>query len=176
MNDKTDDLALTRSAMYRRWVYMAVAILACLFLFDKPIFSFQEDKGIIYVRSFSMDDKTFLVTQTDLTTGVKEVTDAMSVIGLYYCNKALLYGCVLCLLCFFSDRWRIAIAMMTAVIAGLYYGVVIYYSIKIADLHFATLMPTFYVFLPAIVLELMVMIRHNIIRTFSLREEAAEMD
>ena len=52
----------TLSAMYRRWAYMLIAIAASAVMFLHPVFSFQQDKGIIYVRSFSMDQKRFYVT------------------------------------------------------------------------------------------------------------------
>ena len=60
-----------RNAIYRRLLYMVVAILAAALLPLKPAFSFQEDKGIIYIRSFEMDQKTFYVTQTDMETGIR---------------------------------------------------------------------------------------------------------
>ena len=159
-------------AMYRRWAYMVLAIIASAILFSRPVLSFQDDKGIIYVRSFSMDEKVFRVIQTELTTNISQVSETMSVKGLYYCNQVMLYGSILCLLCFFSDRWRIRIAMLTALAAGVYYGFLIYYSMQIADLHFATLAPNIYTFIPAIILELMLLIRHNILQTFFDRDEA----
>ncbi|MBR0194970.1 MAG: hypothetical protein IJQ32_01835 [Paludibacteraceae bacterium] len=152
------------SLMYRRWIYMAIAIAAAAFLQTRPVLNFNEDKGIIYIRSFSMDQKTFYVTQTTLSDHVPEVTATMSVAGLYWCNEAMLWGAVLCLLCFFSNRWRILIATVTAVIAGLYYVLLVYYAIKMSDNHYATLYPNWMVIWPAIVCQMMVLTRQNVIK------------
>ena len=143
---------------------MAIAIAAAAFLQTRPVLNFNEDKGIIYIRSFSMDQKTFYVTQTTLSDHVPEVTATMSVAGLYWCNEAMLWGAVLCLLCFFSNRWRILIATVTAVIAGLYYVLLVYYAIKMSDNHYATLYPNWMVIWPAIVCQMMVLTRQNVIK------------
>ena len=150
--------------MYRRWIYMAIAIAAAAFLQTRPVFNFQDDKGIIYIRSFSMDQKTFYVTQTTLSDHVPEVTATMSIAGLYWCNKAMLWGSILCLLCFFSNRWRILIATVTAVLAGAYYVLMVYYAMKMSDDHYATLYPNFMVIWPAIVCQFMVLTRQNVIK------------
>ena len=143
---------------------MAIAIAAAAFLQTRPVLNFNEDKGIIYIRSFSMDQKTFYVTQTTLSDHVPEVTATMSVAGLYWCNEAMLWGTVLCLLCFFRNRWRILIATVTAVIAGLYYVLLVYYAIKMSDNHYATLYPNWMVIWPAIVCQMMVLTRQNVIK------------
>ena len=111
-----------------------------------------------------MDQKTFYVTQTTLSDHVPEVTATMSVALLYYCNKAMLWGSILCLLCFFSNRWRILIATVTAVIAGVYYVLMVYYAMKMSDDHYATLYPNFMVIWPAIVCQFMVLTRQNVIK------------
>lgn len=151
--------------MYRRWAYMAVAIIASAVLFTRPVFSFHEDKGIRYVRSFSMTETHFYVTQTELETHVPEVTASMSVKGLYYCNKVMLWGAILCFLCFFSNTWRVRIATLTAVTAGLYYVFMVYYALRMVDMHYATLYPNLMALLPAIVCQMMVLTRHNVIRS-----------
>ena len=162
--------------MYRRWAYMVVAILASAFLLTKPVFSFQDDKGIIYVRSFSMDQKMFYVTQTELKTGVEEVTATMSVAGLYYCNKVMLWSCILCLLCFFNNRWRMILCLFSIALAGLYYVLIIYYATRISDLHFATLSPTLMAVLPAIVMQCMILIRANVARAVLMENENEEKE
>ena len=165
-------------SMYRRWAYMVIAILASWFLMTKPVFNFQEDKGILYIRSFSMTQTEFSVTQTDLSNGVPYVTDMMSIKWLYYCNKAMLWGCIACFLCFFSNRWRMLIALITALIAGSYYLVITYYAIQLSDTYYATLYPNLMVVLPAIVCQMMIMVRHNIIRAGideDERERSAEV-
>ena len=152
------------SAMYRRLAYTVVAIMASLLLFEHPVFNFQDDKGIIYVRSFSMDQKTFYVTQTDLKTGAAEITAVSSVKWFYYCNKAMLWGCILSLLCFFSTRVRLAVTYLAAIIAGSYYVLVVYYSLQLSDLHYTTLYPNYMIVLPGIVCAMMVLTGKNIIR------------
>jgi branched-subunit amino acid transport protein AzlD len=152
------------SIMYRRWIYMIIAIAAAAFLQSRPVLNFNEDKGIIYIRSFSMDEKTFYVTQTSLSDNVPEITATMSVAGLYWCNKAMLWGAILCLLCFFSNRWRIRIATVTAIIAGLYYVLLVYYAMKMSDDHYATLYPNWMVIWPAIVCQMMVLTSRNVIK------------
>ena len=171
MNQVISD-AHFQHAMYRRWAYMVLAILGSAILFHQPVLSFQEDKGIIYVRSFSMDEHVFQVTQTELATGIHQITETMSVAGLYYCNKVMLYGSILCLLCFFSNVWRIRIAMMTVLACAVYYGFLIYYALHISDAHFATLVPNVFTFIPAVVLEMMLLVRHNIHQTYMDRDEA----
>ena len=168
-----DDQKRTLNAMYRRWAYMVIAIAASAFLLTRPVLNFNEDKGIIYIRSFSMDQKTFYVTQTTLTDHVPEVTATMSVALLYYCNKAMLWGSILCLLCFFSNTWRIRIATVTAALAGVYYVLLVYYAIKMSDNHYATLYPNFMVIWPAIVCQFMVLTRQNVIKQIHERADEA---
>ena len=155
----------TLHAMYRRWIYMVIAIAASACLFQRPVFNFQEDKGIIYIRSFSMDQHTFYVTQTDIKTGQQEITETMSVAMLYFCNKIMLWGCILCLLCFFSDQGRMIIAILTAIVAGAYYVLMVYYAIRMSDMHYATLYPDWISVLPAVVIEMMILVRHNLVRS-----------
>ena len=152
-------------AMWLRWTYMILAIILSALMFKGSVFSFQEDRGIIYIRSFAMDQKTFYVIQTDLKTQAEEVIDTMSVKGLYYCNCALLAACIACFLCFFSSRWRMMICIAAAVIAGLYYLLMIYYAVQITENHFATLTPNLWAVLPAIVLQLMLIVRRNVMRS-----------
>ena len=157
--------------MYRRWIYMILAIIASAFLFTRPVLSFQEDRGIIYIRSFAMDQKVFTVTLTDLKTNVETVTQTMSVAGLYYCNKAMLYGSILCFLCFFSYKWRIRLAMFTAFCSGAYYILMVYYALRMSSDYYATLTPNFMALLPGIVLQMMVMVRQNVIKTIVSEED-----
>ena len=153
------------SAMYRRLAYTVVAIMASLLLFEHPVFNFQDDKGIIYVRSFSMDQKTFYVTQTTLQDGVPEITATTSVKWFYYCNKAMVWGCIMSLLCFFSIPLRLTVTYLSAVVAGSYYVLVVYYSLKLADLHYTTLYPNYMIVLPGIVCAMMLLVSRNLIKT-----------
>ena len=162
--------------MYRRWIYMIIAIIASAILPSQKMFSFQDDKGIIYVRSFSMDEKVFYVTQTELATGAEEVTETMSIAGLYYCAKAMLVLCVLCFFCFFSKRGRMVLAVLAAILAGAYYILMIYYAVRITDEHFTTLYPTIMAVLPAIVLQLMLLVRRNVAHAAMLENINEEKD
>jgi hypothetical protein len=151
--------------MLRRWIYMSIAIIAAALLGTRPVFNFQSDTGILYTRSFSMEDqKQFVVTQRELSTGAEEVAAIMSVKGLYYCSKAMLWGSILCLLCFFSYRGRMTLIFVTVAAAGLFYILMIVYAIRMTDQHYATLYPNFAAIWPAIVLQAMLLTRSNMIR------------
>lgn len=158
-------------AMYRRWAYMVVAILVSTWLLDAAVFNFEDDKGILYIRSFDMNQEEFVVTQTELDTGLSHPWARMSVKGLYYLDKVMQWSCIACLLCFFSNRWRVRIATFTALVAGLYYVLLIYYAMQISDVHYATFYPNFKVFLPAVVCQLMILVRQNVIRSSNLRAD-----
>ncbi|MBQ7259513.1 MAG: hypothetical protein IJS57_06155 [Paludibacteraceae bacterium] len=158
-------------AMYRRWIYMVVAILASVFMLFHPACRFLEDKGIRYIRSFSMTQTEITVTQTDLKTNADTVTATMSVKGLYYCVIAMIVGSSLCFLCFFDDKWRIILAIITACIAGLYYVLFVYYIFQIADKQFATVYPNFVVILPAIICQMMLLTRRSIFQEIADTEE-----
>lgn len=166
---ENEENSINWKAMYRRWCYMLIAIAAAAFLFTRPVFSFQEDKGIIYVRSFSMTQTEFVVTQTELATGAKQVVDTMPIKGLYYCNEVILWGTILCFLCFFKP-WRIWVCNLTAIACGVYYCIMIYYAIQMSDIHYATLYPNLMAIVPAVILEMMIITRHNVINV--LQEEA----
>lgn len=163
MSPKSENINF--KAMVRRWLYMVVAIIAAALMPLKPVFSFQDDKGIIYVRSFSMTDKVFWVTQTELGTGIAHVTSSMPVKGLYYCYLAMLFGSILSLMCFFNDEWRAWICLLTAIAAGLYYVLMAIYAIRIADNFYATLYPNYMAILPAVVLQMMILTRQSVIHT-----------
>ncbi len=158
--------------MHRRWAYMAIALIASVVLLHHPTCNFLDDKGIIYVRSFSMTQEEFVVTQTDLKTNISNITATMSVKGLYYCIEAMIVGIGLCFLCFFSERWRIIFAVITAILAGFYYLLLAYYIARIADLHYATVYPNYVAILPAIVCQMMLLVRRNVIN--ELADEEAE--
>ena len=161
-------------AMFLRWAYMLLAIMVCALLFKSTVFSFQEDKGIIYIRSFEMDQQTFSVIQTDMSTQAEEVVATMSVKGLYYCNWAMYITCIACFLCFFSSRWRMALCIIAALLAGAYYILMIIYAIQITEVHFATLTPNLWAVLPAIVLQLMLMVRRNVMHHKLVENENEE--
>lgn len=152
-------------AMCRRLAYMALAIIASMVLFTRPVFNFQDDKGIKYIRSFSIEDNCFYVTQTEMETGISQITATMPVKALYYCNKLMLWGSILCFLCFFSSRWRISIAIITAFIAGAYYVIMAYYALRIVDEQYATITLSIMAVLPAVVCQMMLLTRRNILQS-----------
>lgn len=155
-----------RNAVLRRLAYMVVAIVAAALLPLKPAFNFQDDKGIIYVRSYTMDQTKFQVVQTEIDSGIATVTGEMSVVGFLFCQKAMLWGCILSLLCFFSYRGRIVLCDIVSVLAGGYYVLMIIYAMRISDLFFATLSPNiFAVILPAVVMQMMVLTRRSTVKT-----------
>jgi uncharacterized membrane-anchored protein len=150
---------------------MVVAIVASVAMLSQPACKFLDDKGIRYVRSFSMTQTQITLTLTDLKTNTDTVKDTMSVTGLYYCVIAMIVGSSLCFLCFFDDRWRIIIAIITACVAGLYYILLVYYIFRIADKQFATAYPTFVVILPAVVCQMMLLVRRSIFQEITDAEE-----
>ena len=161
-------------AMYRRWAYMAIAILAASLLSVSSPLSFLQDEGIIYIRSFEMNQKYFTVLQTELDSGVQEVAETMSVKGLYYCYLVMLLGSIGALLCVMSPQTRLWLCVITIVGAGAYYVLLIYYSIRIADVHFATVGVSWGTFLPAIVLEMMVLTHRNVLKYGHYLDEEIE--
>ncbi len=165
---------ILKEPLVRHFIFVLAAIVATAFLPSKPIFSFQSDKGIIYERSFSMDRHQFVVTQTDLATGAEHVTATMSVNGLYYCYLGMLFGSIACMLCFFSRRKTVKVCHFVIAVAGLYYGLAVFYALRIADQYYATLFPTITIILPAIVIQMMLLTRRNILR--ATREENEEGD
>jgi len=152
-----------RAAMYRRWAYMVVAIVASALMGLKPVFNFQEDRGIIYVRSFTIEENVFIVTQTDMKTNYTAETARISIAWLYYIRVAMLVGSILCFLCFFKNSWRLKLCSFTIACAGVYYLFMIYYALRMVDEQYVTLWPSFITLFPAVVVEMMVLTRQNII-------------
>ena len=160
----------------KRLLFYVIAIFASVMLLYHPVFSFQEDKGIIYVRSFTMDMNNFCVIQTNISTGVSDIIDVMSVGGLYICAWVMLVLSALALLCFWDDVWRMRLCVAAAFFAGAYYLLMIYYAIEITDEYYTTLYPNLYSLLPALVLQSMLVIRKNIARTLRLQYENEEKE
>ena len=154
-----------------RWLYVAIAIVASALLLCRPVFTFQQDKGIIYTRHFEMDQKMLTVIQTGLEDHIDYVENTRSVVGLFVCQQLMLWNCVLCLLCLLNNYWVKKVAFLPILSAGAYYAFVVYYAVDITDRFFATLSPTWIIVLPAIVLEMMVLIRKGVDR---LEEEQTE--
>lgn len=170
MSNKQED-RIRLHAMYRRLAYMAVAIVAILLTSAHPVFTFFTDKGIFYTRSYSMDMKTFSVTQTvldDLDEETKsktyesKVVGQMSVNGLYVFQKLIFWSCILCVLLFYPTNLRLYISAGIIVLGGVFYGMLIHYAMKISDEFFATLTPTWTAFMPAITMVMMILVHRNV--------------
>ena len=149
-------------AMYRRLAYMAIAIVAAALINVGPVLSFHSDKGIQYTRSFRMDLHEFQVIQTTLDTNVSQIWETMSVNGLYVMQRILFWSCILCLLLFYPTRARWYLTFFIMAIGGVFYILLIYYALKISDMQYATLAPTWVTFMPAIVIGAMVLLNRNV--------------
>jgi len=161
--------------MLRRWAYMAIAVVAAVLTTAEPVFSFHSDEGVIYTRSFEMDLKEFRVTQTLLNqTKVdlddkeslpeQQVKDTMSVAGLYVFQKIMFWACIACIFLFYPTRVRWYMTLVIMGIVAVFYALVIIYALRISDMHYATLAPTWVTFMPAIVLAMMVFLNRNVAR------------
>lgn len=160
----------------KRLLYMLVAIIATIPMHFYPDLNFQSDKGIIYMRSYEMDQTHFRVIQTKLDNSENEVVATMSIVWLKRAKWAILGATILCLLCFFNNQWRIIISLLTIVLCGTYYIVLISYSMRISDAEFPTIYPTLITVLPAIVVQMMILLRKNILEDVRHRDETMEND
>lgn len=160
----------------KRLLYMLVAIIATIPMHFYPDLNFQSDKGIIYMRSYEMDQTHFRVIQTKLDNSETEVVATMSIVWLKRAKWAILGATILCLLCFFNNQWRIIISLLTIVLCCTYYIVLISYSMRISDAEFPTIYPTLITVLPAIVVQMMILLRKNILEDVRHRDETMEND
>jgi hypothetical protein len=161
--DQEQDDKRRLSALIRRVVYMIIAIVAITLTPKEPVFTFGKDKGQIYTRSFSMDLKEFVVTQTTLDTHVDFVKEKESVIGLYVCYILMLVLSIACLLAFYPTQLRIYLSQFTMGAGGLFYVFWIYYDVKISG-EYATLWPTWTSFMPAVAIAMMVAVYRNVMK------------
>ena len=100
----------------------------------------------------------FAVILPDLLTSATEVS---LLINLSFAAQPL----PMSFLCFFSSRWRISIAIITAFIAGAYYVIMAYYALRIADEQYATITLSIMAVLPAVVCQMMLLTRRNILQS-----------
>ena len=150
---------------------MLVAIAAAMVLRYVPVFEFQGDKGVISNRTYEMDQKNFYAWQTNFDTNERVIVGVVSVKGLYYCDLAMIGTSILCLLCFFSDRWRIWLTLITVLLCGAYYALMAYYAMHRSDEWFPTIYPTLAAILPAVVLEAMVLTRKSLLHEIRHTDE-----
>ena len=164
----------------KRILFMLIAIGASYLLIDIPTLSFQSDTGIIYVRDYSMTTELFSVTQTDMETGAREVVESMSVRGFKFSAYAMLIFSGLAFLCFFNTMWRSVLCVLAASSAGVYYLLMVYYAIQIAENHMATIYPNWGAILPFLVILMMEMVRKDTIHSLMSRvasdDEAEDED
>ncbi|MBQ2540125.1 MAG: DUF4293 family protein [Paludibacteraceae bacterium] len=159
------------SDMYKRWIFMLVAILASIVLLNIPVFRFQSDKGIISNRTYEMDQKNFYVWQTDFETNQKTLVGVVSVNKLYYCNLLIIGTSILCLLCFFSETWRIRLTLLTVFLCGAYYALMLYYAMRLSNEWFPTIYPRVSAILPAVTMEMMILTRKSMLREIRHSDE-----
>lgn len=153
---------IRRFAMYRRLAYMAIALTAVCLMRVAPVFSFSTDKGIIYDRSFTMDLQEFQVIQTTLDTNIPYVWETMSVNGLYVLQQILFWAIIVCMLVFYPTKVRWYLSLGIAAAGGVFYFLLIHYALRISDLQYATLAPTWVAFLPAVVIAMMILLNRNV--------------
>ena len=162
------------AAMYRRWAYMAVAILATALLTVGPLFSFYSDQGVIFVRTGTINQHEFAILQTEIENGITHVTETMSVEGLYYCYIAMLIGGIVTILCFYHAEARLWACLFTIAAAAGYYICGIYYYMMITNTFFPTIAPTWIAILPAVVIEMMVLTRKNVLTYGNYLDEISD--
>lgn len=153
---------IRRFAMYRRLAYMAIALTAVCLMKVAPVFSFSTDKGIIYDRSFTMDLQEFQVIQTTLDTNIPYVWETMSVNGLYVLQQILFWTLIACIVVFYPTKVRWYLSLGIAAAGGVFYFLLIHYALRISDLQYATLAPTWVAFLPAVVIAMMILLNRNV--------------
>ncbi len=153
---------IRRFAMYRRLAYMAIALTAVCLMRVAPVFSFSTDKGIIYDRSFAMDLQEFQVIQTTLDTNIPYVWETMSVNGLYVLQQILFWTLIACFVVFYPTKVRWYLSLGIAAAGGVFYFLLIHYALRISDLQYATLAPTWVAFLPAVVIAMMILLNRNV--------------
>ena len=160
-----------------RWIYMLLAFAAAYTMNYFTVLEFQPDKGIIYMRNYEMTQSRFIVTQTELEGEHK--TEVVAVVSLKWLNRAkwaIIAMTILCTLCFFSNKLQITVSLLTLVVCVLYYVILIYYAIRISDEQFPTMYPTLAAVLPAIVMQMMILLRKNILQDVRHRDETMDFD
>ena len=160
-----------RHRLLLKWGRLVLAIVSSIILLNKPVFNFIDEKGIVSVKTYKITTRTFEMHYVDMKTGLDELVGAMSISGLFYGALAIMVGCFLCALLYESHRIRILLSSITAFMAGAYYLLMAYYAMKISDLHYATLYPTVMAILPAIVLQMMVLVQRNVRHIGMYRDE-----
>ena len=145
-----------------RVVFIVVAVIASIGLFFHPVFSWQDDRGIMYVRTFNMTNTEFTMTHTGVEDGIIHNISHLSVIGLLICNIAILATSLCCFVFFLTENKLIPITTITICLSGLYYALMIFYAMLIVDEYFVTIWPNFMALLPAVVIEMMVLIKRNV--------------
>lgn len=158
----------------RKWVRLVLAIVASVFLLNKPVFSFPDEIGLEHVRTHTMTPHRFERHHIEMATGIDKLVGAMSVKGLYYCAIAIFIGCIACVVVYESHQLRIISSTITACFAGVYYLLMFYYAIKLTEKFFLMLYPNFYALLPLIVLICMLSIRKETVHRLIASKQKAD--
>lgn len=150
-------------AMYRRWAYMAVAIIATWMLSVAPPFVFKGDEGFIYNRSYSMDMHNVVRSSKPLAETTPDTPREVmgSIEGLYYVYKIMFWSIIACFLIFYPTRIRWYLSLIVVLEAAVFYALYIHYVMNVADSD-VTLGPSWMVIFPAIVIAAMVLLNRNV--------------
>ena len=146
-----------------RVAYMLIAIILTVSMFYAPILSFVGDTGVSKIRTCEMDQKSCQLIETQLDINKAEVKEALSTSGLRYVNWAILIGCIATFLCFWSGSQRMMLALYTMIAVGVYYLLLVYYAVEIANTFYATMYPNIGVFIPLFIVQMMILTRRNIL-------------
>lgn len=148
-----------KNRLVRKWGCLVLAVVSCILLLKKPVFNFPDEKGLEHNRTYIMTPHTFEVHHIEYSTGIDTLMGTMSVNWLFYGALAMLLGCVLCAVVYKDPLLRFLASTITAVFAGVYYLIMVYYAIRLSQKFFLMLYPNLIAFLPAVVLVTMLYIR-----------------
>lgn len=157
-----------------RWGRLVLAIAASILLLNKPVFNAIDEKGLENLRTYKITTRTFEVHHIDYATGLDKLMGTMSLKGLFYGAWAILLGCVVCTLFYGNLQVRILAASITAILAGSYYLLMVYYAIQLSQKFYLIFYPNLIALLPAVILIIMLYIRNYTVRillTVRLNEE-----
>ena len=154
----------------RKWSRLLLAIVASVLLLNKPVFNFVDEKGLENTRTCVMTPTRFELHYIEMATGIDRPMYAMSVKGLYYGAWAILLGCVFC--AFFYEIHELRI--LSCLITGAYYLIMIYYAIELSQKFCIILYPNLIAMLPVAVLLIMLSIRNTTVRKLMNAMQAAD--
>ena len=86
---------------------------------------------------------------------------SMSVKGLFYCDILLVFCCCYCLWHILGGGKGRQMAKIIITVSGIYYGVLLTYMIIIINKYSVSFFPNIGFFLPALVIQMMVLLLHE---------------